>query len=192
MKKVILFASGGGSNAAQIIHYAQKSGSYTVAAIFTNNPEAGVIKKAEDSGIDTIVFTREELQNGTVLQQVNGINPALIVLAGFLWKFPSDIIAAYRSRVINIHPALLPNYGGKGMYGKHVHKAVFDNKDIESGITIHYVNDNYDEGNIILQKTVAIDRCETPEAVALKVLELEHEYLPRVIESLVNNNNTSL
>lgn len=185
MKKIILFASGGGSNAVQIMQYARQRNTYTVAAVFTNNPNAGVLEKAKSHQIPTVVFNREELNNGSVLQQVNQINPDLIVLAGFLWKFPSDIIADYPNKVINIHPALLPNYGGKGMYGIHVHRAVHENKEAESGITIHYVNDNYDEGNIILQKSVNVQECKTPEEVAAKVLELEHEHLPKVIEKLL-------
>ena len=187
MKKIILFASGSGSNAAQIMQYARQRNAYTVAAVLTNNPNAGVIEKAKSYQIPTVIFTREELNNGSVLQKINEISPSLIVLAGFLWKFPSDIIAAYPQKVINIHPALLPNYGGKGMYGIHVHRAVHENKETESGITIHYVNDNYDEGNIILQKSVNIQECATPEDVAAKVLELEHEHLPKVIEHLLNN-----
>ncbi|AXG73997.1 phosphoribosylglycinamide formyltransferase [Flavobacterium arcticum] len=190
MKKTILFASGSGSNAAQIIQYAQQKNTYTVAAIFTNNPNAGVIEKAKNYGVPTVIFTREELNNGLVLQKINEISPSLIVLAGFLWKFPSDIIATYPQKVINIHPALLPNYGGKGMYGIHVHRAVLENKEAESGITIHYVNDNYDEGNVILQKSVNVQECETPEDVAAKVLTLEHKHLPMVVEELLIKTTT--
>ena len=186
MKKIILFASGSGSNAEKIMQYAEQENSYIVTAVVTNNPNAGVLEKAKKHNIPSIVFTREELNNGSVLQKIDEIKPDLIVLAGFLWKFPSDIIASYPQKVINIHPALLPNYGGKGMYGIHVHRAVFENKEVASGITIHYVNDNYDEGNIILQKTIDIQNCTTPEDVAGKVLSLEHEYLPKVIAQLVN------
>lgn len=188
MKKIIVFASGGGSNTEKIIEYAEKYNVYIVAAIFTNNANAGVLQIAKNNKIPAIVFTRNELQNGVVLGYINDINPELIVLAGFLWKFPHHIITEYPDKVINIHPALLPRYGGKGMYGKHVHKAVFDNKDIESGITIHYVNDNYDEGNIILQKKVNIKECISFEEIAQKVLGLEHEYLPLIIAKLLINN----
>jgi phosphoribosylglycinamide formyltransferase-1 len=186
MKNIILFASGGGSNAQQIMGYFSQSKTVKVALVLTNNPNAGVLAKAEAQGIPTLVFTKEELANGNVLRHVQAFNPSLIVLAGFLLKFPADIIAAYPHKVVNIHPALLPKYGGKGMYGAHVHRAVHQNKEKESGITIHYVNDNYDEGNVIFQQAVAIEECLTPEDVALKVLALEHEHLPKVIEQLIN------
>lgn len=185
MKNIVLFASGAGSNAEQIMQYFEHKPNYAVAALFTNNPNAGVIEKAKAFGVPVTVFTREGLNDGTVLGKVNEYKPSLIVLAGFLWKFPSDIIAAYPHKVINIHPALLPNYGGKGMYGIHVHRAVHSNKDKESGITIHYVDENYDEGNIIFQKAVAIEECLSPEEVAFKVLALEHEHFPKVIEQLL-------
>lgn len=145
-----------------------------------------VLAKAEAYGVPAVVFSKEELANGSVLGQINEVGPSLIVLAGFLLKFPADIIEAYPHKVINIHPALLPKYGGKGMYGLNVHRAVHQNKDKESGITIHYVNNDYDEGSIIFQKAVAIEECLSPEEVALKVLALEHEHFPKVIEQLVN------
>jgi len=186
MKNIVLFASGGGSNAQRIMeHFLQKE-NMAVAAVFTNNPNAGVIAVADTYNIPSVIFTREELNNGTVLLGVKKFDPALIVLAGFLWKFPADIIAEYPHKVINIHPALLPNYGGKGMYGIHVHRAVHQNKDPESGITIHYVDDNYDEGNIIFQKAIAIEECLSPEEVALKVLTLEHEHFALIIEKLLS------
>jgi len=186
MKNIVLFASGGGSNADKIISYFLQSETVKVAVVLTNNANAGVIAKAESYGIPTLVFTKEELANGNVLRHVQAFNPSLIVLAGFLLKFPADIIAAYPHTVINIHPALLPKYGGKGMYGLHVHRAVLENKEKESGISIHYVDDNYDEGNIIFQAAVAIEECLSPEEVALKVLALEHEHFPKVIEQLIN------
>ena len=185
MKKIILFASGGGSNAEQIMQYFDGKQDYAVKSVLTNNPNAGVIEKAKTYNIPTHIFTREELNEGKVLQIVNEIAPDIIVLAGFLLKFPSNIIAAYPHKVINIHPALLPKYGGKGMYGMHVHRAVLENKDKESGITIHYVNDNYDEGNIIYQHAIAVEECISPDEVALKVLSLEHEHFPRIIEQLL-------
>lgn len=185
MKNIVLFASGGGSNAEQIIRYFSHNENHKVAVVLTNNPSAGVVDKAKAYGVPSLVFTKEELSSGYVLRHVQAFNPAIIVLAGFLLKFPADIIAAYPHKVINIHPALLPNYGGKGMYGMHVHRAVLENKEKESGITIHFVNDNYDEGNVIFQQAVAIEECVTPEEVALKVLALEHEHFPRVIEELL-------
>jgi phosphoribosylglycinamide formyltransferase-1 len=190
MKNIVLFASGGGSNAEQIMQYFAGRHDYTVAALFTNNQNAGVIEKAQKYGIPAFIFAKDELNYGKVLQYLRPFNPHIIVLAGFLLKFPSGIIKEYPGKVINIHPALLPKYGGKGMYGIHVHRAVLENKDAESGITIHYVNDNYDEGNIIFQKAVAVEECLTPEDVALKVLALEHEHFPRVIEQLLNEKDS--
>ena len=187
MKNIVLFASGGGSNAAQIMQHFAGSGNCAVAALFTNNPNAGAIARADQFGVPTHIFTREELNDGTVLQKVNEYAPSLIVLAGFLWKFPGAIIAAYPHKVINIHPALLPGYGGKGMYGMNVHRAVHENKEKESGITIHYVDENYDEGSIIFQQAVAIEECLSPEEVSLKVLALEHEHFPKVIAQLIEN-----
>lgn len=187
MKNIVLFASGAGSNADKIMQYFAGRQDIAVKALFTNNPDAGVIARADSYNVPSYIFTREELNDGAVLKKVNEIRPSLIVLAGFLWKFPADIIATYPHKVINIHPALLPNYGGKGMYGINVHRAVHKNrdKDKESGITIHYVDENYDEGNIIFQKAVAIEECLSPEDVALKVLALEHEHFPKVIEELL-------
>jgi len=185
MKNIVLFASGGGSNAEQIMRHFLQSETVNVALVLTNNANAGVLQRAAEYGVPALVFTKEELSNGFVLRHLQAFNPSLIVLAGFLLKFPADIIAAYPGKVINIHPALLPRYGGKGMYGLHVHRAVHENNEKESGITIHYVNDNYDEGNVIFQQKVAIEECLSPEEVSLKVLALEHEHLPRVIEELL-------
>ncbi|OYQ38338.1 phosphoribosylglycinamide formyltransferase [Flavobacterium cyanobacteriorum] len=185
MKNIILFASGSGSNAQRIMNHFKNNPGAGVAAVFTNNAMAGVIEKAQAYHVPAVVFTRDDLNSGRVLEQVREFNPHLIVLAGFLWKFPSDIIAAYPEKIVNIHPALLPKYGGKGMYGINVHRAVHENKEAESGITIHYVNANYDEGNIIFQQAVAVDDCATPEEVAARVLELEHRYFSEVIEKLL-------
>ena len=185
MKNIVIFASGSGSNAEKIISYFAQSNTAKVVLVLTNNANAGVLAKANGFNVPTLVFTKEELSNGFVLRHLQAFNPQLIVLAGFLQKFPGDIIAAYPHKVINIHPALLPKYGGKGMYGAHVHRAVHENGDKESGITIHYVNDNYDEGNVIFQKAVAIEECLSPDEVALKVLELEHEHFAKVIEKLI-------
>ncbi|MEL1245201.1 phosphoribosylglycinamide formyltransferase [Flavobacterium sp. DGU11] len=185
MKNIILFASGGGSNAQRIMDYFGQRQGYQVSALFTNNPNAGAIAIAGKHNVPSIIFTKEELTNGSVLAKVKSYSPDIIVLAGFLWKFPADIIREYPQKVINIHPALLPAYGGKGMYGLNVHRAVHENQEKESGITIHYVDDNYDEGNVIFQKAIAIEECLSPEEVALKVLTLEHEHFPKVIEELL-------
>lgn len=185
MKKIVIFASGSGTNAENIIKYFVLKNTITVDAVFTNNPTAKVIDRAINLNVATEIFTKEELFEGKVLQIINQISPELIVLAGFLLKFPKNIIELYPNKIINIHPALLPKYGGKGMYGMNVHRAVLDNKEKETGITIHYVNENYDEGNIIFQKSVAITATDSPESVAQKIHELEQKYFPEVIEKLV-------
>lgn len=187
MKKIIVFASGSGSNAVAIINYFRAKKTAEVTAVFSNNPKAKVLEKSHDLGVETVVFGREDIENGTLFRQVSAQNPDLIVLAGFLWKFPSDIIEAFPEKIINIHPALLPKYGGKGMYGLNVHRAVLENKDENSGISIHFVNNNYDEGAMIFQAEVAVDECASAEEIAAKVQELEHTHFPEVIEKLLNS-----
>jgi phosphoribosylglycinamide formyltransferase-1 len=141
MKKIVLFASGSGSNAEKIVLHFKENERINVVKIFTNNPNAKVLDRAKNLKVPTQIFNRQELNEGKVLEQLNEIQPDLIVLAGFLWKFPDYIIKEYPNKIINIHPALLPNYGGKGMYGMNVHQAVLDNKEKETGITIHYVKE---------------------------------------------------
>ncbi|NHN27136.1 phosphoribosylglycinamide formyltransferase [Flavobacterium jejuense] len=187
MKKIVIFASGTGSNAEKIILHFKKSSLGNVVGIFSNNPHAKVLELTKLYDIQSIVFDKRDMVDGYVLQEINKIQPDLIVLAGFLWKFPASIITSYPNKVINIHPALLPNYGGKGMYGMHVHKAVLENKEKETGITIHYVNENYDEGAFIFQKAINIEDCTVPEEIAEKVHQLEHEFFPDVIETLITN-----
>ncbi len=186
MKKIVLFASGNGSNAEAIIRYFENQSIATVVAVFSNKPEAKVLERAKNHGIPSFVFTKTQLQETYVLDQLQLLQPDLIVLAGFLLQFPTTILKVFPN-VINIHPALLPKYGGKGMYGMHVHQAVLDHKEIETGITIHYVNEQYDEGEFIFQKAVNIEECNTPEAIAQKVHELEHQYFPEVIGKLITN-----
>jgi phosphoribosylglycinamide formyltransferase-1 len=186
MKKIVLFASGNGTNAEEIIKYFKKSSLGTVAAVLTNNSNAKVVDKAKKHKVTTLIFNRTELNEEFVLNELNNIKPDLIVLAGFLLKFPEHIIEAYPNKIINIHPALLPSYGGKGMYGMNVHNAIFENKEAETGITIHYVTPNYDEGAIIFQKSVTISGCKTPEEIAEKVHRLEHKYFPEVISDLLS------
>ena len=185
MKKIVIFASGSGTNAENIIKYFSANKSGTVVGVFTNNAAAKVIEKARKYEVPTTIFTKPELNEGKVLQIIKKIQPDLIVLAGFLLKFPDDIIAAYPNKIINIHPALLPKYGGKGMYGMHIHKTIVENKDKQTGISIHYVNENYDEGNIIFQMSIALSGEESPEEVAEKIHELEQEYFPGVIAGLL-------
>lgn len=187
MKKIVLFASGSGTNAEEIIKFFKKSSFATVAAVLTNNSDAKVLDKAKKHHIKSFIFNKKELTEGFVFNIINDIKPDLIVLAGFLLKFPEHIISNYPNKIINIHPALLPNYGGKGMYGMNVHNAVFENKESETGITIHYVNENYDEGAIIFQKSATIIDCKSPEEIAKKVHELEHKYFPQVISDILNS-----
>lgn len=186
MKNIVVFASGSGTNAENIIAHFNKTNSANVVAVFSNNPNAKVLEKAKKWNVPTVVFTKEALFSKELLEKLNAFQPDLIVLAGFLLKFPPTIIASYPHKVINIHPALLPKYGGKGMYGMNVHQAVIENKETQTGITIHFVNTDYDEGHIIFQKRVPLIGLETPEVVAEKVHQLELEYFPGVIENVLN------
>lgn len=189
MKKIVLFASGSGSNAEKIALHFNTKELASVVEIFTNNPNAKVVDRAKNLKIPTQIFNRQELNEGKILEKLNDIQPDLIVLAGFLWKFPEHIIKEYPNKIINIHPALLPNYGGKGMYGMKVHQAVLENKEKETGITIHYVNEHYDEGGIIFQQSVTIEDCKSAEEIAKKIHILEHHYFPQVIEKLITHNS---
>lgn len=186
MKEIVVFASGSGTNAENIILHFKDTDYTKVGAIFCNNPNAGVIEKAKRWDVPVIVFSKAELNDGSVLQQLLPYNPDLIVLAGFLLKFPDAIIHHYPGRIINIHPALLPKYGGKGMYGSNIHKAVLENNEAETGISIHYVNEHYDEGGLIFQEKVRIENCTTAEEIAQKIHELEQRHFPQVIEGLLN------
>lgn len=185
MKKIVIFASGQGSNAENIVLHFKKRSQGNVVGIFTNNPSAKVLEKAKNLDVPTEIFTKDDFKSSKILQKLNDLNPDLIVLAGFLLQFPENIIKSYPDKIINIHPALLPNYGGKGMYGMNVHKAILENKEKETGITIHYVNENYDEGKIIFQQSVNIENCKTPEEIAQKIHELEMEHFPKEIEKLL-------
>jgi phosphoribosylglycinamide formyltransferase-1 len=188
MKKIVIFASGSGTNAENIIKHFVATNTGTVVSVFTNNPNAKVLDRAKKYQVPTEIFSKEELNEGEVARKIKEINPDLIVLAGFLLKFPENITVDYPYKIINIHPALLPKYGGKGMYGMHVHRAIIGNKEKETGITVHYVNENYDEGSIIFQKNIALAGTETPEEVADKIHELEQRYFPEVIEKLITGN----
>jgi len=189
MKRIVIFASGSGTNAEQIILHFKNNNQGNVVGVLSNNLHAKVLEKAKNHNIPNFSFEKSELLDGTVLKMIEDLNPDLIVLAGFLLKFPSDIISRFPKSVINIHPALLPKYGGKGMYGMNVHKAILENKEKETGITIHYVNEHYDEGGIIFQQSVNIENCTTPEEIALKVQELEHQYFPLTIQKLITHNS---
>jgi phosphoribosylglycinamide formyltransferase 1 len=188
MNKIVIFASGSGTNAENIIKHFINKDCGTIISVFTNNPEAKVIERAKNLHVPTAIFSKEELHEGKVLQKINDLKPDWIVLAGFLLKLPENITKQYPDKIINIHPALLPKYGGKGMYGMNVHRAVVENQEKETGITVHFVNENYDEGNIIFQKRVVVLAADTPEVVAKKIHELEQRYFPRVIEDLLTSN----
>jgi phosphoribosylglycinamide formyltransferase-1 len=185
MKKIVVFASGSGTNAENIIKYFSKTKIAQVVSVFTNNAAAKVIERAKNHQIPVEIFSKNELLERNVLQKIQKIDPDLIVLAGFLLKFPENIIEQYPNKIINIHPALLPNYGGKGMYGMHIHRAIINNKEKETGISIHYVNENYDEGGIIFQKNVGLTEDDTPETVAEKIHELEQKYFPKIIQTIL-------
>lgn len=185
MKHIVIFASGAGSNAANLISHFRKGDRAKVAAVFCNNAAAGVVEKSKALGVPVVVFAKDELDGESVLLKLQAFHPDLIVLAGFLLKFPEHIIARFPRIIVNIHPALLPKYGGKGMYGMHVHRSVLENKEVESGITIHYVDGHYDNGDIISQHTVDISGCTSAEAIAEKVQTLEQGQFPKAIENLL-------
>ena len=188
-KRIVVFASGTGSNTINIIQYFAQHLDIEVSGVLSNNEEAPVLERAASLGVASYSFDRDMLEskNGKVLKVLKEINPDLIVLAGFLWKFPEHILKEFPN-VINIHPSLLPKYGGKGMYGAHVHKAVLENHEKESGITIHEVNEIYDDGAILFQERVPIDPNETIESLQKKIHKLEHKHFPIVIEKLLLSN----
>jgi len=185
MKNIVVFASGSGTNAENIIKYFSNSPFAKVVGVFTNNPKAKVIDRAQQLQVPCHVFSKEDLNEGNILQKIQNYEPDLIVLAGFLLKVPPYLIDAYSNQIINIHPALLPKFGGKGMYGKHIHEAVVQNSEKETGITIHYVNEHYDEGAIIFQTAVALTSEDTVESVAAKIHELEQQFFPVVIADVL-------
>jgi len=186
MTRIALLASGSGSNAERIIEYFSSNKNICFPFILCNKKDAFVMERAKKLGINAIYLGKDEITNtGTLLEILIENKIEWVILAGFLLLIPSEITKAFHNKIINIHPALLPDYGGKGMYGMRVHEAVIANKDIESGISIHYVNEKYDEGNIIFQAKCAIDLNETPESLAEKIHLLEYEYFPKVIEKLI-------
>lgn len=187
MKNIVVLASGSGTNADNIARYFEDSDLARVVAIITNRSDAGVLDKARKLGVRAITLKNSEIQDGTLQEQLQKLRCDLVVLAGFLRKIPEELTQVYEKRIINIHPALLPDYGGEGMYGKAVHQAVVENEEEVSGITIHYVDANYDEGEIIFQEEVEVDFEDTWEDVEYKVRELEHRHYPSVIEYLLPN-----
>ncbi|MEI8278245.1 MAG: phosphoribosylglycinamide formyltransferase [Bacteroidota bacterium] len=185
MQSLIIFASGRGSNAAAIIDYFKKNGKARVSLIVTNKEDAGVIDIALSEHIPYLIVDKQTFHESLVIDQLQSYKPSLLVLAGFLWKIPTSIINAFPEKIINIHPALLPNYGGKGMYGDNVHKAVITAKETESGITIHYVNEVYDSGKILVQARCNVKTNDTVSALAARIHHLEHYYYPRTIDFLL-------
>lgn len=183
MKRIVVFASGSGTNAQNIIEYFQKSDFAKVTLVLSNKKNAKVLERAKKLNVPSFSFTKEELcDSNKIVTILKNEAPDIVILAGFLLKFPESILNEFPNKVINIHPALLPKYGGKGMYGMHVHESVVANNEIETGITIHYVNENYDEGAIIFQKSFQLSENETAETVAHKIHKLEYEFFPKVIE----------
>ena len=186
MKKIAIFASGSGSNAENIIQYFAQKPQFCVKSVFCNVPDAYVLERAKKYRIPSFVFNREEFRNpDKVFRQLQEQEIDFIVLAGFLWLMPSFITAAWPNKIVDIHPALLPAYGGKGMYGHHVHEAVIAAGEKESGITIHYVNDHYDQGAIIFQAKCPVLPTDTPDDLAARVHELEYRYFPQIIAETI-------
>lgn len=188
MHSLIIFASGAGSNAQAIINHFKTSNIAKVSLIVCNKPDAGVLQIAKNEGIDSLVVDKTTFNQADFMDTLNSHNPTLLILAGFLWKIPTNIVAAFTNRIINIHPALLPKYGGKGMYGHHVHNAVITAQEKESGITIHYVDEVYDNGNKILQAHCSVLPSDTPQQLATRIHKLEHFFYPRTIAFLLTNN----
>lgn len=184
---IALFASGSGSNVKNIIEYFSKNQSVNVQLVVSNKPDAGALMHAKNAHINTRVFSHQELKNvDPVLESLNDSNIGMVILAGFLLKIPSDLISRFNGDIINVHPSLLPKFGGKGMYGNHVHKAVLAQGESETGITIHYVNEHYDEGKIIQQFSTSISEAETLDTLLLKIKALEKAHFPPTIEKAIN------
>lgn len=186
-KKIAIFASGMGSNAKKIIEHFESNDGIMVSLIVCNKPSAGVIQIADDNNIPVLMLERDRFFKGDgYVEELNKAAIDFIVLAGFLWKIPETIIENFRNKIINIHPALLPKYGGKGMYGSKVHEAVIAAGETETGITIHYVDEHYDNGDVIFQAKCVVEKDDTADTLAQKIHQLEHENFPRVVEEVVN------
>lgn len=189
-KRIAIFASGSGSNAQKIMEHFKYSSDAEVAIVLSNNPEAYVLQRADNFEIPTHIFDRHEFYHtDSVVELLKRLNIDLVVLAGFLWLVPQNLLTAFPNKIINIHPALLPKFGGKGMYGDYVHKAVMAAGEEEHGITIHFVNENFDEGEIIYQAKFKIEPGDTLEQIKFKGQQLEHQHYPKVIENLLKKYN---
>ena len=185
IKTLVIFASGSGSNTETIVRFFQSRKDVKISLILSNRSDAYVHTRARNLGVPSETFTREEFHSEAFVKKLVSTGADLIVLAGFLWLIPAAIVQAFPNRILNIHPALLPKYGGKGMYGDRVHRTVIENKEKESGISIHYVNEKYDEGDIIFQAKCPVLPDDTPESLAARVHALEYEHFPKVIERLL-------
>lgn len=186
LKNVAIFASGAGSNAEKIIHHFAKHITIRVSLIVCNKPGAGVIDRARENNIPVLMIDKEKFFRGNgYVDELKDLAINFIVLAGFLWKIPATLISAYRNKIINIHPALLPKHGGKGMYGENVHRAVIEAGERESGITIHYVDEHYDNGDVIMQAKCEVLPTDTPASLARRIHQLEHEHFPKTVERLL-------
>ena len=185
MKRIAILASGSGSNAENIIKYFSENNEVEVPFVISNRKEVYVHERCKYLGVPSYVMPKADFENGVVTKFLLDNKIDLVVLAGFLLRIPDDMLAAYPNKVINIHPSLLPKYGGKGMYGDNVHKAVVENKETESGITIHFLNDRFDEGEHVAQYKCEVLATDTPEDVAAKVHALEYEWYPKVIENIL-------
>ena len=185
-KRIAIFASGSGSNAQKIMEHFKRSSEAEVVLILTNNPQAYVLQRADNFEVPSHIFTRDEFyKSDDVIKLLKNLQVDLIVLAGFLWLVPVSLLKAFPNKIINLHPALLPKYGGAGMYGDNVHKAVLANNEEESGITIHFVDENFDEGEIIHQSRFRIEPGDNLEMIKFKGQQLEHQHFPRVVENLL-------
>ena len=189
MKKIAIFASGSGTNMERIASFFAENRNVEVSLVVCNNPIAGVIQRAERLGIPVEMIDRKSFYDtDSLTQKLKFLKIDLVVLAGFLWLVPNHLLKTFPDRIINIHPALLPSYGGKGMYGEKVHQAVIAAKERFSGITIHYVNEQYDEGAVIFQQKIELAPDETPESLASRIHELEYRHFPQVIDRLLSDN----
>lgn len=189
MKRIVVFASGSGTNAENIIKFFNHTKTAKVTIVLCNNENAKVFNRCKNLKTKCLHFKRSDFYTSDIVLNKLKKEADYIILAGFLWKIPASIIDAYPNKIINIHPALLPKYGGKGMYGMNVHRAVKENKEVETGITIHYVNANYDEGAIIFQAKTVLNDADSPESIAEKIHILEQKHFPRVIEEVILKEN---
>lgn len=185
MTKIAIFASGSGSNAQRIIEYFKKSDEIEVSRVFSNVKTAKVLERAQSHQVPTSVFNKEQLKTGGVLDQLRSDGTDYIVLAGFLLLIPPSLLSEFPNKIINIHPSLLPKYGGKGMYGSKVHQSVIDNKELVSGITIHLVNEVYDQGRVLFQKEISVLPQDNVDSLATSIHELEHTFFSKVIEEYI-------